>query len=185
MALLPPERLTSRHRVDEFACRHESLTRWLQQRALKNQEQGASNCFVVCESSGEDRVVGYYALVAGALEHASATGRLRRNMPDPIPVAVLGRLAVHSDWTGKGIGRGMLRDATLRCLRAAREGPGIRAILCHAIDDEARAFYLHNGFVQSPVVGRTMMLGLSDLAGRMGQEHRGFRRSNSGDPGEV
>lgn len=169
MALLPPERLTSHHRVDGFVCRHESLTHWLQQRALKNQEQGASNCFVVCDSSGDDRVVvGYYALAAGALEHVSATGRLRRNMPDPIPVAVLGRLAVHSDWGGKGLGGGMLRDATLRCLRAAREGPGIRAILCHAIDDDAREFYLHQGFVQSPVAERTMMLGLSDLAGRMG-----------------
>lgn len=169
MALLPPERLTSHHRLDEFACRHESLARWLRQRALKNQAQGASNCFVVCDASSKRKpVIGYYALAAGSLEHASATGRLRRNMPDPIPVAVLGRLAVHSDWMGQGIGAGMLRDATLRCLRAAREGPGIRAILCHAIDEDARAFYLHHGFVQSPVAEWTMMLGLTDLAAQVG-----------------
>lgn len=140
----------------------------MQERALRNQEEGASNCFVVCDASGEGKVVvGYYALAAGSIEHAVATGRVRRNMPDPIPVAVLGRLAVHRGFENRGIGSGLLKDAAMRCLRAAEEGPSVRAILCHAIDESAKAFYLHHGFVQSPVESLTVMLGLSDLARRM------------------
>lgn len=115
-------------------------------------------------------VMGYYALAAGAVSHAAATGRLRRNMPDPIPVAVLGRLAVHRDAERLGIGAGLLKDAVLRCLSTAREGPGVRAILCHAIDEDARRFYLHHGFVQSLLEDLTLMLGLTDLARRLGEE---------------
>ena len=88
-------------------------------------------------------------------------------MPDPIPVAVLGRLAVHRDFEGLGIGSGLLRDASLRCLRTAREGIGVRAILCHVIDERAKGFYLHHGFVQSPVDDLTVMLGLTDFARRI------------------
>ncbi len=162
MRLRPPERLGPHHRLDGFTCRHEALAKWLQARALRNQGQGACNCFVVCDARGDgNAVVGFYALAAGSLAHASAPGRIRRNMPDPVPVAVLGRLAVHSAYEKHGIGRGMLRDAALRCICTARESVGIRAILCHAIDDEARAFYLHHGFVQSPVDDLTLMLGLA------------------------
>ncbi|MDQ2702465.1 MAG: GNAT family N-acetyltransferase [Pseudomonadota bacterium] len=168
MALHPPERLAPHHRLDEFVCRHESLTKWLQVRALRNQVQGACNCFVVRDAGGDgNTVVGFYALAAGSLAHASAPGRVRRNMPDPVPVAVLGRLAVHRSFEGQGIGRGMLRDATLRCLRTAREGIGVRAILCHAIDGDAKAFYLHHGFMKSPVDDLTVMLGLADFAGKI------------------
>ena len=168
MALRPPERLTASHQLSGFTCRHEPLAKWLQVRALRNQGEGASNCFVVCDASGDgDVVVGYYALAAGSLVHAATPGRLRRNMPDPIPVAVLGRLAVHRDFEGLGIGSGLLRDASLRCLRTAREGIGVRAILCHAIDERAKGFYLHHGFVQSPVDDLTVMLGLTDFARRI------------------
>lgn len=171
MDLRPPERLRREHRLHEFACRHDSLRRWLLERALRNQDEGASNCFVVCDAAGDGMaVVGYYALAAGAVSHAVATGRLRRNMPDPIPVAVLGRLAVHRDAERLGIGAGLLKDAVLRCLSTAREGPGVRAILCHAIDEDARRFYLHHGFVQSPLEDLTLMLGLTDLARRLGEE---------------
>lgn len=168
MALRPPERLASAHRLDRFTCTHESLAQWLQRRALKNQAKGASNCFVVCDPSGDGRdVIGYYVLAAGSVAHQQAPGRIRRNMPDPIPVAVLGRLAVRTDWMGRGIGSAMLKDAILRCLRVAGEGPAVRALLCHAIDDDARSFYLHHGFVQSPVARLTLMLGLDDLAARL------------------
>lgn len=140
----------------------------MQERALRNQDEGASNCFVVCDATGGGKaVVGYYALAAGSLEHVVANGRVRRNMPDPIPAAVLGRLAVHRDFENRGIGSGLLKDATMRCLRTAEAGPGVRAILCHAIDENAKAFYLHHGFVQSPVESLTVMLGLSDLVRRM------------------
>ncbi len=110
--------------------------------------------------------MGYYALAAGSIERAGAPGTVRRNMPDPIPVAILGRLAVHDDYRGQGIGAGLLRDAAARCLRVAEEGLGIRALLCHAIDGSAKAFYVHHGFVQSPIEEMTVMLNLADLVRR-------------------
>ncbi|WP_345776262.1 GNAT family N-acetyltransferase [Luteimonas salinisoli] len=118
---------------------------------------GASRCFVVCD--GQQRVVGYYALAAGALSHEAAPGRIRRNMPDPIRVIVLGRLAVHVDWLGQGVGQGLLKDAVQRALQAC-EQVGARALLCHAIDEAAKAFYLKHGFMQSPIHVMTVMLPL-------------------------
>ncbi len=81
-------------------------------------------------------------------------------MPSPIPVVVMGRLAVHQDWVGKGIGSGLLKDAVLRTLQSSRE-IGIRALLCHAIDDAAKDFYLQRGFIPSPIDPLTLMLSLS------------------------
>jgi GNAT superfamily N-acetyltransferase len=139
----------------------------LRDRALDSQARGASNTFVV---RAGDEVVGYYSLAAGSISHAqSASARIRRNMPDPIPAALLGRLAVHEDYEGRGIGSGLLKDASRRCLRAASEGPGLAAILCHAIDEDAKAFYLRHGFIQSPVEPLTVMLPLRDLAQRLAQ----------------
>lgn len=160
MAPSAPGPLTDAHRLDDFQCSSPGLARWLTLRARANQREGASRCFVVCDD--QRNVVGYYALAAGSVSHATAPGRIRRNMPDPVPVAVLGRLAVHTDWTGQGIGRGLLKDAVLRTLRLSAE-MGIRALLCHAIDDEAKAFYLKHGFVESPVDPMTVMLGLARL----------------------
>ena len=104
-------------------------------------------------------MVGYYALAAGSIAAEATPGRLRRKMPDPLPVIVLGRLAVHSDWSGRGIGSGLLKDAVLRSLQAA-ELIGVRALLCHAIDNEAKAFYLKHGFVESPLDPLTVLVGL-------------------------
>jgi len=155
--LSAPAPLDDSHRLDDFRCSHPGLARWLCERARRNQLEGASRCFVVCDE--HSRVVGYHALAAGAVKHAVAPGRVRRNMPDPIPVAVLGRLAVHADWAGRGIGRGLLKDAVQRTLLASRE-LGIRALLCHAVDEGAKAFYRHHGFIESPVDTLTMMLSL-------------------------
>lgn len=157
MSLTAPHPLGDVHRVDDFRCSAPELTRWLQERALQNQVSGASRCFVVCD--GPDRVVGYYALAAGAVSHDDAPGRIRRNMPNPIPVIVLGRLAVHADWAGRGIGQGLLKDAVLRALQTC-EHIGARALLCHAIDDSAKAFYLKHGFLKSPIHDMTLMLSL-------------------------
>lgn len=132
---------------------------WLKQRAWHNQQNGASRCFVVC---ADEDVVGYYALAAGAVSHDQAPGNVRRNMPDPIPVIVLGRLAVHADWAGQGIGAGLLKDAVLRALRLSKD-MGIRALLCHAINEEAKQFYLHHGFVVSPIEALTVMLNLAKV----------------------
>lgn len=114
-------------------------------------------CYVVCGE--ESRVVGYCALTAGAVSHESVPRRGRRNMPDPIPAIVLGRLAVHADMAGQGIGQGLLNDAVQRALQTA-EQVGVRALLCHAIDDAAKAFYIKHGFIESPIHDMTGMLPL-------------------------
>ena len=152
-----PAPLAADHDTTAFACRHASLTAWLQKRALANAACGASRTYVVCDE--HRRVVGYYALAAGSIAAEAAPGRLRRNMPDPLPVIVLGRLAVHDGWSGRGIGSGLLKDAVLRSMQAA-ELVGVRALLCHAIDEEARAFYLKRGFAESPLEARTLLVGL-------------------------
>jgi predicted N-acetyltransferase YhbS len=95
--------------------------------------------------------------------HDQAPGSIRRNMPAPIPVAVLGRLAVHSAWGGRGIGAGLLKDAVLRTMRLSEE-MGIRALLCHAISDQAKKFYLYHGFIESPIAPMTVMLNIAKLA---------------------
>lgn len=160
MAISPPSSLNGTHRLDDFRCTSPELTRWLIERARKNHQEGASRCFVVCD--GQQNLIGYYALAAGSLSHAAAPGSVRRNMPDPIPVAVLGRLAVHEDWAGRGIGSGLLKDAVLRVALTAQE-LGIRALLCHAIDEPARTFYVQRGFIPSPIEPLTVMLSLPRL----------------------
>ena len=112
---------------------------------------------MVCDE--QQHVVGYYALAAGAVSHEDAPGRIRRNMPDPVPVIVLGRLAVHMDRAGQGIGQGLLKDAVMRTLQTC-EQVGVRALLCHAFDESAKAFYLKHGFIESPIHAMTVMLPL-------------------------
>lgn len=161
MVVSPPSPLGDEHRLDDFQCTSPELAKWLIDRARKNHREGASRCFVVCDE--QQNVVGYYALAAGAVSHEQVPGRVKRNMPDPIPVAVLGRLAVHADWTGKGVGRGLLKDAVLRTLQVAQQ-MGIRALLCHAIDESAKAFYIKHGFIESPVDPMTVMLSMTRLS---------------------
>lgn len=158
--LTGPAPLTAAHRLDAFQCAEPALENWLKQRALRNQNDGSSRTFVVCV--GAD-VVGYYALAAGSVLHAQAPGNVRRNMPEPIPVAILARLAVHSGWSGRGLGADLLKDAVLRVTRLAGE-MGIRALVCHAISAEAKRFYLHHAFVESPIEPMTVMLNVAKLA---------------------
>jgi GNAT superfamily N-acetyltransferase len=137
----------------------ESLDVWLKRRALKNQIQGASRTYVACQG---DRVVAYYAIASGAVTCNEATGRLRRNMPDPIPVVVLGRLGVDSSLHGQGLGRSLVRDAALRILQAA-DVIGIRGMTVQALSDDARVFYEHMGFEPSPLDPNLLMITLADL----------------------
>jgi GNAT superfamily N-acetyltransferase len=167
LAISPPGVLVDAHRLDDFQCTSSDLARWLIHRARKNHRDGASRCFVVCDD--QNNVIGYYALAAGAVSHEIAPGAIRRNMPDPVPVAVLGRLAVHANWTGQGIGRGLLKDAIQRTLQAAGQ-LGIRALLCHAIDVDAKAFYLKHGFVESPIDPMTLVLSLARLQEALGRQ---------------
>lgn len=169
MALRAPERLDEAHILDNFGCRHESLTDWLKRRALQGQEDGSSNCFVICEERGDGKeVVAYYSLSMGSVgRNAMPSARMRRNMPDAVPVALIGRLAVSDGYERQGIGAGMLKDAVRRTLAAAADGPGVKALLCHAIDGDAKNFYIANGFVETAIDPMTLLLNLSDLARRL------------------
>jgi predicted N-acetyltransferase YhbS len=157
-ALSPPEPLADRHGIEDFSSGEVSLDEWLRRRARANQLIGASRTFVVCE---QERVVGYYALASGAVTLASSLGRFRRNMPDPIPVAVLARLAVTREWQGQGVGRALFRDAVARVTHAANS-IGIRGIVVHAISEEAKNFYVCLGFEASPGQPMTLMVTLAD-----------------------
>ena len=126
-----PEHLTPQHDLEAFDSGVAALDDWLKRHALANEQAGGSRTYVVC---ARGRVIGYYALATGGVAQAVATGRVRRNMPDPVPVIVLGRLAVDRAYQGRGLGVGLLRDAILRSLQAAELG-GIRAILVHAISE--------------------------------------------------
>ena len=155
LILEAPTLLSVEHRSDGFASGTTSLDDWLKRRAHANQISGASRTYVVADAG---RVVGYYCLASGALALNDAPGGLKRNMPDPIPMAILGRLAVDLTWQGRGLGAALLRDAVERTQTAAAI-LGIRGLLVHALSDAAKAFYEHHGFVASP--SRPMALVLS------------------------
>lgn len=154
-----PEHLTAEHDVSAFDSGVPELDDWLERRALQNEASGASRSYVV---SAAGRVVGYYALATGAVAQKEATGKVRRNMPEPIPVMVLGRLAIDREHQGRGLGSALLKDALMRTLSVASI-VGVRAILLHAISDDARRFYEHAGFTASPVDPMTMMIALADV----------------------
>lgn len=159
MTLIAPAPLADHHDLTSFGSGTASLDDWLKRRARANQATGASRTYVVCEDS---RVVGYYALASGAVKLPEATGKFRRNMPDPIPVIVLGRLAIDRAWQGKGLGRALVRDAAQRVLQAA-EVIGARGMLVHAISEDAHRFYIAQGFDPSPLDTMTLMVTLEDL----------------------
>jgi GNAT superfamily N-acetyltransferase len=157
--LSPPEPLSERHDFGDFHCGEPTLDDWLRRRARANETSGASRTYVVCAG---DQVVGYYALASGVVLPESAPGRFRRNMPNPIPVAVLARLAVDERWHGKGIGRALFRDAAMRVDHAA-SSIGIRGIVVHAISEQAKSFYIALGFDPSPSEPMMLMVTLSDI----------------------
>lgn len=148
-----PEPLSSSHDFRRFDCGEPSLDDWLKKRALAN--NGKSSQTFVIVIGGE--VAGYYSLAAGAVERDGAPSKLKRNSVDPIPVIALGRLAVDVRHQGKGLGADLLRDAILRSIRIAGE-VGVRALLVHALDDKAAAFYRRFDFLASPISDRTLML---------------------------
>lgn len=153
-----PEPLSVRHQLTEFDCGEAVRDEWLKRRALTNQSSGASRTFVV---SGEnDAVRGYYALAAGAVSHAFATSGVRRNMPDPVPVMVLARLAVDRQAQGSHLGAALLQDAVKRAV-AVSQHAGVSALLVHALHEKASHFDERYGFQPSPVHRLTLMLRLS------------------------
>lgn len=157
LRLAAPQPLAAHHDLRAFDCGEPSLDDWLKRRAAGNQSGGASRTFVLVDDCAG--VLAYYALAAGAVSHELATGGVRRNMPDPIPVLVLGRLAVDRRVQGQRLGAALLRDAVQRAMNVA-EHAGVRALLVHALNDGARQFYGRYGFEPSPVDPMTLMLRL-------------------------
>jgi predicted N-acetyltransferase YhbS len=155
----PPELLSDRHKISDFKSGEESLDDWLNRRARANQVSGSTRTYVLCAN---ERVIGYYALALGVVAVGSASGRFRRNMPNPIPVAVLARLAVDLDWQGQGIGRALFRDAVRRVSQAA-DAIGIRGIVVHAISEQAKSFYVALGFDPSPREPMMLMVTVTDV----------------------
>jgi ribosomal protein S18 acetylase RimI-like enzyme len=159
MNFTAPEPIATHHEIASFSCGNISLDDWLKKRALANQSSGATRTFVVIV---DEKVVGYYALASGAISTQSVSGSFRRNMPDPIPIVILARLAIDSSCQGKGIGRALFRDAALRVMHAA-DAIGIRGIVVHAISQQAKDFYIALGFNVSPLEPMTLMISLKDL----------------------
>ena len=158
-AFSPPKTLHINAVVTQNFCSGEpSLDMCLRSKALKNEGKG-SRTYVVCQG---DRVVGFYSLAVGSVAHEFSPGNIKRNMPDPVPVMILGRLAVDQSAQGKCIGKALVRDALLRTIQAASIA-GIRAILVHALHDRAATFYQECGFRASPVSPLAFMLRLEDI----------------------
>ncbi len=158
MGITAPSSITATHNVTDFDCGDKALNEWLLRRATKNETTRASRTFVVCN---DNNVIGYYSLAVGAVSRKDSSGKVRRNMPEPIPIMVLARLAVNLNWQNNGIGSGMLKDAIQRTVIVAEQA-GIRALLVHALSDNAKQFYVSNGFYVSPTNDMTLMITIDD-----------------------
>jgi GNAT superfamily N-acetyltransferase len=150
----PPCRISEEHEFKSFDCGEPTLNHWLQIRGISNDHSGASRTYVLCEGN---TVVGFYCLATGGVDRDTAPNQLRRNMPDPIPVVVLGRLAVDCNYQNRGLGQDLLQDAVQRSLQVA-EIAGATALIVHAKSEEARRFYMASGFVDWPLQPMTLYL---------------------------
>ncbi|MDR3507194.1 MAG: GNAT family N-acetyltransferase [Caulobacteraceae bacterium] len=162
--LCAPVPLTASHDLADFDCGDPVLNLWLKQRALKN-ESRLSRTYVVCDG---DKVIAYVCIAAGAVERASAPGKVRRNAPDTVPVSVIGRLAVSRAYAGRGLGADILSDA-LRRIAIASQSIGMGAVLVQAKDDNARRFYMACAeFMEYPAESRTLFLPIETVIAAFG-----------------
>jgi GNAT superfamily N-acetyltransferase len=157
-ALGTPVPLKNSHEVSRFDCGKIALNDWIRDTALRS-EGRTSRCFVATQRNS---VIGFYCLAAGAVQHEGAPRKLRRNSPDPIPVVIIGRLAVDKIFQGKGIGRGLLKDALLRITKAS-DLVGARAVIVHAVDQEAVPFYARYGFRSFPMGNQSLFLTIDEI----------------------
>jgi GNAT superfamily N-acetyltransferase len=154
------EKLQRSHATEDFDCGDETLNRFFSRHALQSQQAGASQTYVAL--SGEE-IVGFHTLVVGQVEHEGAPERMVEGLArHPVPVMILARLAVAMAWQGRGVGAGLLKDAMLRTLQAA-DIAGIRALLVHAKDEPARAFYERFDFTPSPTDPLHLFVLLKDV----------------------
>lgn len=157
-AITQPAPLQSSHDVSRFDCGKIPLNDWLRNTALRSEGKTA-RCYVTVLRGN---VVGYYCLAAGAVQHDGAPRKLRQNAPDPVPVVIIGRLAVDKTLQGKGIGRALLKDALLRVTKAS-ELVGARAVLVHAVDQDAVPFYARYGFRSFPKGNQTLFVTIDEI----------------------
>lgn len=159
------ELLTREHEISSFDCeRHPSLNHWLKRLALANQASGDTRTYVVARDS---KVVAYYSLTPGSISRKEATVRAAKAAPDPVPVVLLARLAVDQEEQGQGLGKALLKDALKRAFAGA-EIIGGRAILVHAIDQQAADFYARFGFEACPGIELHRMLLMKDVRKSLG-----------------
>lgn len=163
MGINAPELLTANHNISNFSCGVQALDDWFKKRAMKSQSQSQSHSRVyVVTDSETTQVIGYYAIAMGSVQREDSIGSFRRNAPNPIPVLVLARLAVHLDYQGYAIGAGLLKDCLLRSVKAMNVVGGV-GILVHAIDESAKSFYKKFGFKASPINGMILMARIVDI----------------------
>ena len=162
-AYAPPSPINADHRLDSFECGKAPLDDWLRVHALKN-EAKASRTYVTVAQAGEQAgsVIAYYTLAYGSVVREEVPRKIRQGLPNPVPVMVLGRLAVDRRHSGKAIGPAMLREALQRTIEASSIA-GLRALIVHAIDDEAVGFYARYGFQVFPAGTRTLFLPIETL----------------------
>jgi GNAT superfamily N-acetyltransferase len=159
------EKLRRDHAVDGFDCGKEALNRFLERHALQSQQAGATTTYLALQGG---KVVGFYSLAVGQVEYADAPARLIKGLArHPVPIVLLARMAVASSFHGMKLGSGLLKDAMLRVLQAS-EIAGIRALVVHAKDDEARAFYEHFDFTASPSDPYHLILLMKDIRALVG-----------------
>ena len=155
------EPISASHDVSRFDCGvHESLNHWLRRFALVNQRNETARTYVVHRNQ---LVVGYYSISAGSVSTEDSPARVAKGLArHPIPVILLGRLAIDKQEKGSGLGKALLKDALARIAQAA-DIVGARAVLVHAIDEPARRFYEHFGFEPSPIHELQLVLLMKDL----------------------
>jgi GNAT superfamily N-acetyltransferase len=157
--LSPPQAISAEDDLTQFDCGNELLNDWLRELALRS-EGVSARTYVVKDHK---RVVGYYCLATGGVRREGVPRKIRQGLPNPVPVMVVGRLAVDRDYQRRGIGAGLLKDALSRTLQVSKQ-VGVRAVLVHAIDDEAKALYAALGFIEFPVGTRTLYLPVETIA---------------------
>jgi GNAT superfamily N-acetyltransferase len=167
--LRAPEPLADKHDLSRFSNGiHPSLDEWPRERA-RSSEALSARTYVVCTADEPERVVGYFSISA-AVEQRNAlpSAKLRRGMPEQVPLLLIGRLAIDAAWRGRGVGSALLADALRRCLAASRIA-GVRGVVAHAIDDEAVGFYERHGFMRCPLGERVMLMPIETVRSLVGK----------------
>lgn len=155
-----PTPLLKAHKLESFDCGHEALNEYLRRFAFQNHQSGLARTYVAARGK---RVLGFYSLAFGSIDHQSSTSRAAKGLPKhPIPIMLLARLAVDVSEHGHGLGKGLLKDAIQRTLQASEIG-GLRAMLVHAKDKRAQSFYIKSGFDPSPTNELHLMLLIKDM----------------------